>query len=65
MSDLNTQYLSVSTDMMEMIPKPVSEPVEVDEVKQTGGYMNKDLNDYLESADISDSTRTNYINDYN
>ncbi len=65
MSDLNTQYLTINTDMMEMTPKPVSEPVEVDEVKQSGGYMNKDLNDYLKTADISDSTRTNYINDYN
>ena len=70
MSDLNTQYLSVDTDMMEMIPKPVSEPDSepdsiVEEVKQTGGYMNKDLSDYLETADISESTRKNYINDYN
>jgi len=66
MSELvNTPNLFINTDMMEMIPKPVSEPVEVNEVKQTGGYMNKDLSDYLETADISDSTRKNYINDYN
>jgi len=66
MSELvNTPNLFINTDMMEMIPKPVSEPVEVNEVKQTGGYMNKDLSDYLDTADISDRTRKNYINDYN